>query len=92
MRQAVASASVNVQETAGLQVATSGEAVAALDRARSALQRAIEARNQALATLEQANGAADIPLRQAADVLTARRAIAAIIVGLFVLLLVVVMS
>lgn len=80
LRQALRTASVTADETAGPQVATIDEAIAALDGSRQALNTAINARAQALAALEQANGASDAPLRQAADVLVARRAIFVIIV------------
>ncbi len=75
MRQALNSASLTVNETPGPESASIDEAIAALDRSRQALNTALHARTQALAALEQANAVADAPLRQAADILVARRAI-----------------
>jgi hypothetical protein len=83
MRQALRAASLTANETAGPQVATIDEAIAALDGSRQALNSAINARAQALAALEQANTASAVPLRQAADVLVARRAIFVLVVLLF---------
>jgi hypothetical protein len=80
MRQALRSASLAADETAGAQVATIDDAISALDGSRQALNAATKARTQALAALEEARSQSDVPLRQAADVLLARRAIFAIIV------------
>ena len=85
LRQALRSAGITADETTGAQVATLDEAIAALDGSRQALNSALHARAQAVAALEEANSQSEVPLRQAADVLVARRAIFVVIVLLALL-------
>jgi hypothetical protein len=90
MRQALSSASITVDETPGADVASVDDAIAALDRSRQALTTALNARAKALTALDQARGASDAPLRQAEDILLARRAVAvcvALLLGLIALIL-----
>lgn len=90
-RQALANASIAEVSAPGPPLASPSDVIAALNSSRAALQRALQARTQALQALDQARSNADAPLRQAADVLTARRAITAIIVLLFPVLFYLVM-
>ena len=92
VRQALRAAAMTADETPGAQVATVDDAITALDRARQDLNKALAIRTQAIATLEEARGAADVPLRQASDILLARRAIAVIVSLLLALIVMLVIA